>query len=306
MAGLTFQQLIDKTINYLNGGWTNRPKLGTVTSLTLDGDSNVTALLVTPVDGTNSHRGPAVLEIDNKLVFSSAWDSNAGTATVPAWGNGFEGSAKLTLPLVSDKVTINPLWPRHFVARYLMDAIESLYPRLYGVKVQELTSDVTSERYEVADDCEEIISVKVEGFGPTLPRREIKRHTLEVSNADGNRYLSIQPIGLSGRKIVVRYRTKPVLPTGATDTVWDWGTSLLPSSASDLPALRAAYTLISSSELAKMQTYSAEQSERNRLVQAGAGNSASRRLEEMFDRRLAEEQQSLQSLNPTRTHQRYN
>lgn len=306
MAGLTFQQLMDKTINYLNGGWTNRPKLGTVASLTLDVNSNVSAMTVTPVDGANSHAGPAVLEIDNKLVFASAWDSNSGVATVPAWGNGFEGTAKLTLPLTSEKVTVNPLWPRHFVGRHVMDAIESLYPRLYGVKTQQLTSDVTSERYQVAADCEEIISVQVEGYGPTQARREIKRHTLEISNVDGNRYLSIQPIGVSGRPIIVRYRTRPVLPSGATDNAWDWGTSLLPSSASDLPSLRAAYTLISSSELAKMQSFSAEQSDRNRLIQMGAGNSASRRLEEMFDRRLAEEQMSLQNANPVRPHMRYN
>lgn len=306
MAGLTFQQLIDKTINYLNGGWTNRPKMGTVSALVLDGDSNVTTLTVTPVDGTNSHAGPAVIEIDSRLVFASAWDSNTGVATVPSWGNGFEGSPKLSLPLDSEKATVNPLWPRWFVGRHLLDAMEALYPRLYGIKVQELLTTVTGERYEVADDVEEILSIKVEGFGPTLPHREIKRHTLEITNLDGNRYVSVQPIGLSGRKMIIRYRTKPVLPVDATDVDWDWSDSLLPSSASDLPALRAAYTLISSSELAKMQSYSAEQSDRNRLVQGGAGNSASRRLEEMFDRRLAEEQQALQSANPSRPHQRYN
>lgn len=306
MAGLTFQQLIDKTINYLNGGWTNRPKMGTVTDLVLDVNSNVTTLLVTPVDGSNSHSGPAVIEIDNRLVFASNWDSNSGVVTVPSWGNGFEGSPKLVDPVVSEKAIINPLWPRWFVGRHLMDAIEALYPRLYGVKVQELTSDVTSERYEVADDVDEILSVKLEGFGPTLPHREIRRHTLTINNADGNRYLSVQPIGISGRKIIVHYRTRPVLPTDATDTSWDWSDSLLPTSASDLPSLRAAYTLISSSELAKMQTYSAEQSDRNRFVQGGAGNSASRRLEEMYDRRLAEEQQTLQAANPGRPYQRYN
>lgn len=302
----TFQQLIDKTISLLNGAWTNRAKLGTVTSIALDGSNNVTTLIVEPVDGANSHAGPAVIEIDGKLLFAKSWDSNTGSADVPSWGNGFEGSAKLSTPLTSEKATINPLWPRWFVGKHLIDSINSLYPKLYGVRVTSLTSDVVSERYELPDDCEEVISVKVEGFGPTYPRRQVKRYTFEPVNADGNRYLNLQPIGLSGRPIVVTYRTKPVLPSSPADVAWDWDDSLLPSTASDLPTLRAAYTLITSAELAKMQTYSVEQSDRNKFVQMSAGNSASRRLEEMFDRRLREEQDALQQANPTRPRMRYN
>lgn len=302
----SLQQLIDKTVSLLNGAWTNRAKLGTVTTLTLDGSSNVTQLVVESVDGANTHAGPAVLEIDSKLVFAKSWDSNTGAALVPTWGNGFEGSSKLSLPLASEKVTINPLWPRWFVGKHIIDAINSLFPRLYGVAVTQLTSDVVSERYELPAEAEEIISIHVEGFGPTYPRRQVKRYTFVPKNTDGKKYVNLQPIGLSGRPIVVTYRTRPVLPSSPTDTTWTWDTSLLPSTAADLPTLRAAYTLITSAELAKMQTYSVEQSDRNKFVQMSAGNSVSRRLEEMFNRRLSEEQDALQQANPVRPHMRYN
>jgi hypothetical protein len=106
--------------------------------------------------------------------------------------------------------------------------------------------------------------------------------------------------------VIVTYRTRPVLPSGPTDTSWDWDDSLLPATSSDLPTLRAAYTLITSAELAKMQTYSVEQSDRNKFIQMSAGNSVSRRLEEMFNRRLNEEQDALQNANPTRPRMRYN
>lgn len=302
----SLQQLIDKTISLLNGAWTNRPKLGTVATLTLDGSSNVNQLVVEPVDGANSHAGPAVLEIDSKLLFASSWDSNSGVAQIPTWGNGFEGSSKLSLPLSSEKVTINPLWPRWFVGKHLIDAMNSLFPRLYGVAVTQLTSDVVSERYELPAEAEEIISINVEGFGPTFPRRQVKRYTFVPKNVDGKRYVNLQPIGLSGRPIIVTYRTRPVLPSSPTDTTWTWDDSLLPSTSADLPTLRAAYTLITSAELAKMQTYSVEQSDRNKFVQMSAGNSVSRRLEEMFNRRLSEEQDALQQANPVRPHMRYN
>lgn len=308
MAALTFQQMIDKTISYLNGAWTNKPKLGTVTALTTAAGA-VTALTVESMDGVNTHRGPAIIEIDNSLVFCKAWDSNSGVATVPAWGNGFEGSGALNVQLgglLSTKATINPLWPRWYVGLHLIDAIRATYPRLYGVKVQTLTSETLAERYAVANDVEEIISLKVEGYGTTLPRREVKRRTLEINNQDGLRYISIAPIGVGGRPIILRYRTKPVTPTDPKDTTWTYATSLLPPSSEDVPCLRAAVTLIQSSEIAKMQTYSVEQSDRSKFVQGGTGNSASRRLQEMYDTRMAEEQQALQNANPVRINMRYN
>jgi hypothetical protein len=305
---LTFQQMIDKTISYLNGAWTNKPKHGTVTALTLTG-SAINTLTIESVDGLNTHRGPAIVEIDNSLIFCKTWDSNSGAAVVPPWGNGFEGSVGLAVELAglqSTKVIIDPLWPRWYVGLHLIDAMRSLYPKLYGVKVVTLTSETLKERYLVPSDCDEILSMKIEGYGTTQPQREIKRRTLEVTNPDGLRYVSIMPIGVSSRPIIVRYRTKPVVPADPKDIIWTYATSLLPPSSEDVPCLRAAATLIQSSEVAKMQTYSVEQSDRSRFVQGGTGNSVSRRLQEMYEIRLAEEQQALQQSNPSRVSMRYN
>ena len=307
MAPINMSQLIDKTIAYLNGPSTNRPKLGTRTAVSLAG-STISSLTVSPADGTNTHRGPAVLEMEGgSLVYASSWDANTGVATVPAWGNGFEGTPVITgTGTYGEMVTVNPLWPRWFVGQHVIDAINSMYPKLYGVKTQVLTSTVLDERYEVNTDVEEILSLKIEGLGTTAPRREIRRRSLQIVNPDGKRYASIQPVGIAGRPIYMVYKTRPVLPTDPKDSTWTWTTSLLPSTASDLPTIKAAMTLIESPEMAKMQVYSAEQSERSKYVQAGTSNALSRRLQELFDRRMGEEQDALSFSNPMRPSVRYN
>lgn len=307
MAPISFQKLIDKTISYINGPATNRPKLGTVTELTFSG-SEIATLNVEAMDGSNTHRGPAIIEIEGSaLVYASSWNADTGDCVVPSWGNGFEGApAADGGAAFGTKAVINPIWPRHFVGLHVIDAINSMYPRLYGVKVTELTSDTVAERYEVPADCEGILSLKIEWYGSTAPRREIKRRELQTINTDGNRYLSIAPVGVSGRPIYLTYKTKPILPEDTQDIIWDWSDSLLPDTASDIPAIKAAMTLIESPELAKMQVYSVEVSERSKFVQAGMGNAASRRLQELYDKRMAEEQDALSMTSPMRSSMRYN
>lgn len=307
MAPITLTQMIDKTIAYLNGPSTNRAKLGTRTDINVTG-STINSLTVTPEDGSNTHRGPAVLEMEGGcLVYASSWDANTGIATVPAWGNGFEGTpAASGSGDYNTMVTINPLWPRWFVGQHVIDAINSMYPRIYGVRAHQLTSTTLGERYQVPADCEEILSLKIEGYGTTAPRREIRRRSLQTVNTDGNRYLSITPVGVSGRPMYLVYKTRPVLPTDARDIDWTWDDSRLPSTASDIPSIKAALTLIESPEMAKMQVYSAETSERSKFVQAGTGNAVSRRLQELYERRMAEEQDALTFLNPQRPSVRFN
>lgn len=304
---ISLAQLIDKTIAYLNGPSTNRPKLGTLTALSVAG-STINTMTVTPADGNNTHKGPAILEVDGgTLVYASNWDGNTGNVAVPAWGNGYEGTPALDgTETLNTMVTINPLWPRWFVGQHIIDALNTMYPRLYGVKVTELTSTTLDERYQVPADCDEILSFKIEGFGSTAPRREIRRRSLQTVNTDGNRYVSINPVGIPGRPMYLTYKTRPVLPSDPKDTSWTWTTSLLPATASDIASIKAALTLIESPEMAKMQVYSAEQSERSKYVQAGTGNALSRRLQELFERRMAEEQDALTFSNPMRPSVRYN
>lgn len=301
----SIDDLIDRTIALLNQGLSNQAKLGTVSAVTI-ASGTITELKVTPVDGVSSHSGPALFDIENRLVFASSYDSNTGVAEVPAWGNGVDGSSVLTEidVAVGAKVIIDPLWTRWNTGVVLIDSISSLYPRLFKVGKQVLTSTTVGERYDLNTAAEELLKIQVEGYGPSFPRKQIKRATIDTSESPPQ--LSIRPIGLSGRPIHVWYKAKPVLPVSPVDTFWTWDDTGLPASAEGLPVLRAAMTMIMAPELAKQQTFSAPQTDNARYIQAGAGNAASRRLEELFEKRMNEEMQKLHSKYHIRPRLQYN
>lgn len=301
----TFQQMIDKTILLLNGGRTNVPQVGTLTNLTITVPPTIDNMVVTMVNGINTTVGPCIMEIGSSLVYVSSWDANTGVATVPPWGNGYMGTEQVSgATALNSKVTINPLYFRWSVGEQLIDAISGLYPQLYAIGTQTLTSEVNAERYTLSSTAEELLSVKIEGYGPTNARREVRRRTLDVNGS--SRVLSIPPLGISGRPIIVKYRKKPTLPTGPSDEFFVWSQSGLPTTAHDLPVLKAASNLALGNELAKLQMLSAEVSDRSRFVQAGTATSVSRRLKEEYDARLAEEQQALSNMNAYRPTLRYN
>ncbi len=299
--------LVDRTIALLNQGLSNQGKLGTVTAATINGSGVFTELKVEPIDGVESHSGPALFDMGGRLVFCSSYDSNTSVATVPAWGNGVDGSPGFATGelAVGTKVVIDPLWSRWNTALAVLDSISSLYPRLFSVKKVTLTSSTTAERYTLPSDAEELLKIQVEGYGPTFPRRQIKRATIDTTTG-GAPELSMAPLGLSGRPIHVWYKAKPVLPTSPLDSAWDWADSGLPDSSEGLPVLRAAMTMIMAPELAKQQTFSAPQTDNARFIQTGAANSASRRLEELFEKRMNEEMQKLHSKYHIRPRLQYN
>lgn len=301
----TMDDLIDRTIALLNQGISNQAKMGTVTEVDMTG-TTINTLKVEPIDGVNSHSGPALFDIAGRLVFAASYDSNTGIASVPAWGNGVDGSSPFSAGnlTVGMKVIIDPLWSRWNTGLVLIDSIASLYPRLFKVGKQVLTSTTVGERYDLDATAEELLKLQIEGYGPSNPRRQIKRATIDT--AESPPQLSIRPIGLSGRPIHVWYKAKPVLPVSPIDDVWVWGDSGLPESADGLPVFRAAMTMIMSPELAKQQTFSAPQTDNARFIQAGAGNAASRRLEELYEKRMNEEMQKLHSKYHIRPRLQYN
>jgi hypothetical protein len=298
--------LIDRTIALLNQGLSNQAKMGTVTEATVAGGV-FTSLKVEAIDGVNSHSGPALFDIAGRLVFASSYDSNTGVAAVPAWGNGVDGSPPFAdgADLAGDKVLIDPLWTRWNTGLAVMDSISSLYPRLFSVKKIQLTTNVVAERYDLPTDAEELLKLQIEGYGPSYPRRQLKHATIDTVTGTVPQ-LSIRPVGLSGRPLHVWYKAKPVLPTSPVDSSWDWDDSGLPDSAEGLPVLRAAMTMIMAPELAKQQTFSAPQTDNARFIQMGAGNSSSRRLEELFEKRMNEEMQKLHSKYHIRPRLQYN
>lgn len=297
MAGLA--HMVERVRGRLDQYVTNRPQTATFGGLT------GTSMTLAPVQGYNTLGGSALVEIGSELIQISGFDPASNTATVPAWGRAQLGTSQIVLN-VGSRAIVNPLWPYWHVAQALIDGIQTLYPDLYAVKNTQLTTEIYKERYELPADLDDIIDIRIEWWNPGTPQRPIKRYTVDVSNADGKRYLHIPAYAVSGRPIHVTYRARPTLPTDPADTSWTWATSGLPLSAEDLPILYATFTLILGSETSKIQNFSSEQSDRNRFVQAGAANAVSRRIEEVYEKRFAAERQKFRDLHPVRVTREFN
>lgn len=289
----TLAQMTERVRGKLDQYVSNRAQTATLVS---DSDSTIT---ITPVQGAASLGGSALVEIGSELIQIASYDSATGVCVVPAWGRAQMGTSQATAG-AGAKVTINPLWPFWFVAQSVIDGLHAMYPALFAVKNVELTSDSDQEKYLMPADAEDILDARIQWWAPTQPERQITRFTLDTSNLDGNRYLHIPTLGVSGRPIFVTYRAIPTYPTGPTDTGWTFEDSGYPSSAIDLPILRAAADLIVSAETSRLQNYSSEQSDRARFVQGGTGNSVSRRLDEQYRNRLMEERARILDRYPPR------
>lgn len=294
----TLAQMVERVRGKLDQFVANRPQMATFSAM--DGDT----ITLTPIQGATAVGGSALVEAGHELIQIASYDPTTGVCELPAWGRAQMGTTEAD-PQFGDRVIINPLWPFWHVAEAIIDGLHAMYPALFTIKNTTLTSSSTDEQYEMPDDIEQVLDIRIEWWPPGNPERPISRYSLDTSNVDGNRYLHIPCFGLAGRPIKVTYRAIPTYPTGPDDTSWTFETSGYPTSAADLPILHATSALILSAEMSRLQNYSSEQSDRARFVQGGSGNSVSRRLEEQYRTRLLEERTRILDRHPVRIRKQF-
>lgn len=295
---MTLRQMIEQTIGELNQWTTNREETGSFVSL-------VGGVLTVTPSSAGTMAGEYLCQIGHELVHVTNFDSETGTGSVPAWGRAQQGTSQYTAS-AGDKVVFDPVWSYWSAGRAIIEGIEGLYPSLFKIGNTTLESEILSERYELPDDFEAVLGIGEVGVGPASQRRPIPRFSVDTSETDGNRYIYFQSRWLSGQDIDITYRAKPVAPVDPSDGSWLFSDSGLPTSAADLPILHAKRMLIMSPEAAKVQNMAAEQSDRNRYVQTGAGSAMSRRFEELYQRRLIEEMRKQLDTHPPLVHKRFN
>lgn len=236
-----------------------------------------------------------------ETVHCSRYSLDGSTATFPAWFRAQGGTpANDTVP-VNSRVVINPIWPRHQVARKIVEGIHAISEDLFAVAEVEYTTTPQQVNYELPAGCESVLNVTVEDLGPTRQHRPIQAWTVDATNTDAKKYLRLPILGLSGQTMRVTYRTAITVPDPADLTV-TWASTGLPVSASDLPGLHAKAQLILAPEAARTQQQSVEQGERSRSLQGWSATSSSRRFQEVFDRRLRDERRKLLDRWPVRPH----
>lgn len=298
----TFPELVEQARGTLNQYTTHRPVVATFTGW--QGTAPYTGVNLAGLSNQQKLVN-ALVELGHELVYVSTHDPVAGTTTCPPWFRQQQGSpANDTYP-VNSMAVINPQWPYHAVARHVLNGIANLYPSLFAPKTFTITTDTLTEKYLVPDDVEEVIAVRYEDdINPAKPQREVSRWTLQPLNPDGLKYLHMEQVYRSGLNVYLTYRAAPTIPT--ITSVSDWSVTGLPATAEDLPVLWAAVQMLPSADASKSQVSSVEQSERNRFVQPGSANAASKRIQDIYDRRLNEEKRKLLDRFPPRLHRTLN
>lgn len=294
----TLPELVEQARGILNQHTTHRPIVATFTGWV--GTAPYTGIGLAGLSG-QQRISSALVELGHELVYVSSHDPAANTTTCPPWFRQQNGSPANDSYPANSKAIVNPQWPYHVVANNIRAGIAQCYPSLFNAKTITIESETLTERYVLPSDVDEIHTVRIQDdVYPTRPEREVQRWSLDTKAADGLRYLHMEQVYRSGMPIFVTYRAAPVIPT--ITSVADWSATGLPATAEDVPVLWAVAQMLPSADASKTQLSTVEQSERNRFVQPGAANAASRRYNELYMMRLAEERKKLFDRFPPRIH----
>lgn len=295
----TLSDLVEEVVADLNQYTTNQERTGTFESWQLDG--SMVKVGINLADITSDLSNARVELSSGEIVHVSSYSATNNTTTCPAWCRGQMGTPQNDDVLEGTRVVINPQWPRYQVARKLVEGIHAVSQDLFAVAETDLTSQPIPSNYALPSDCLNVLAVTIQEIGPSGRQWPLKQWSLDTKNSDGLVYLRTNPMGLAGHTIRVTYRKAVTAPSpGALTT--DWSTTGLPESASDLPGLFAKSQLILSPEASRTQQKSVEQGERQRTLQGWSASSASRRWQEMFVARLADERRKLRDRYPVRPH----
>lgn len=290
--------LIDEVKGMLQG-WS----ISEEQSTTLSGDMGSLDLTfqVTESRGVAVGASAGIVEIDLELMYVSKIDTASNTATVVPWGRGYL-STTAAEHLDGSRVISQPTYPKQVLFNAINAAILRVYPQLFQVKVVNTTANAASFTYALPSDCERVIDIRWQLPTAAQEWRGVRGWRMSAGGAtgDSSRSVDIADPMIQGRPIEIRYAARPSVFTSLTD---DFVTVTgLTASAKEVIALGAAIDPTISQELARLQTSTIEQQNRAALVQPSAAQIASQGLEQKYERRLAEESNSLRQLYPPRPH----
>lgn len=283
----TFANLVDETLGMF-ASFTGVVEQACELSADIT-DADVSAILA-----DRGMVGRGLYEIDDELVYAAVGDAATGTLTFSSFGRAQQSSSAVA-HTAGARVTRAPRVPRSRVKSMLNQAILSLYPDLFAVKVdQSQTVSVTQWGYSLPADVEEVLDVqyRTPPFGNWVGVRQWRIDQMADSTdfATG-KSLAIGQELWSSAPLKITYKARPGPLVNNAD---EWATVTgLPVSASDLAVLWASERLVSADELLRTQTRSVEQSQRGLISPAGAAANASRLMHQQFAERLAVERRAL-------------
>lgn len=291
----TFKQLIDSTLLYVDGFTTVQDQ---ATYLTEAADADDLVLKV--ADTSALSRG--IVEIEDEVIQVDAVDQLSYSLQVPPYGRGFRGTVATAHP-AGTRVVSSPMFPRFLVKQSLNDAIQAVYPDLFGIGSVEFAYTAAVSTYQLPVGAQDVLQVSWQTIGPSKEWQPIRRFRVD-KHADPQSFTSGVSVSLydmivPGRTVRIVYTMQPQALSANTDLFSATG---LPPSCEDLIRIGAAYRLVPFFDSAHLAGQSAEAdfSANNRPI--GGASQLGKYLLQLYQIRLAEETKKLQTLFPVRSH----
>jgi len=290
-----FVDLIDETALSLTG-YTNRQDQATY----LTAPMSATDLTFTVADGTVLTRG--LVEIDDELIWVDSFDRTTNTATIPAYGRGFRDTTA-AVHTAGTRVTITPSFPRSVIRRNLQQAIDAVYPDLFGTYYTIFNFQAAVTTYVLPDECIDVLAASWRTIGPSKEWLPIRHYRVDrTANPlvwNSGKTISIREGIIPGRPVMVTYTKKPTVIQYDND---DFSMTGLSDSAREVIVLGAAYRTAMYLDFGRVPALTAEADAMSQSNPIGSAVNIGRAIQNLYQARLQIEIRRLEAQFPPRTH----
>jgi len=290
-----FSDLIDETALALTG-YTARQDQATF----LTADLSATATTFTVADGTVLTRG--IVEIDEELIWVDSFDRTTNTATIPPYGRGFRDTTPVP-HTAGTRVTITPAFPRAMIRKDVNEAIDAIYPDLFGVYYTTFPFIAARTTYQLPQEAIDALAVSWQTIGPSLEWLPVRHYRIDrTANPltwNSGKTISISDGIIPGRTVQVVYTKKPTQLQNDND---DFTLTGLPDSCREVIILGAAYRSAAYVDMGRIPAITAEADAQQQSNPVGSATNMSRYFYQMYQQRLQVEVRRQQEQYPPRTH----
>lgn len=291
----TFADLIDE-VNLSLTGYTNRQDQATY----LLGNISSSALTFQVADGTVLTRG--LVEIDEELIWVDKFDRTSNTATIAPYGRGFRNTDPAA-HTAGTRVTIAPSFPRSVIRKSINQAIDAIYPDLFGTYYTQFPFIASRTTYALPQEAIDILGISWQTIGPSLEWLPVRHYRVDrMANPvtwNTGKTISISDGIVPGRTVMCTYTKKPTTLQYDTD---DFTMTGLPESAREVIVLGAAYRVVAYLDLGRIPAATAEADAQQSQDPIGSATNLSRYMYQLYQQRLAVEVRRQQEQYPPRTH----
>ena len=290
-----FSDLIDETALALTG-YTSRQDQATYLTAAI----NSTQLTLQVQDGTVLTRG--LLEIDDELIWVDSFNRATNTATIAPYGRGFRNTEPASHASGS-RVTVSPSFPRSVIRKNLNQAIDAIYPDLFGVYYTTFPFIAARTTYALPQEAIDVLGISWQTIGPSLEWLPIRHYRVDrMANPvtwNTGKTISISDGIIPGRTVMVTYTKKPTQLQYDTD---DFTMTGLPDSAREVIELGAAFRTASYLDMGRIPAATAEADSMQQQDPIGSAANISRYFYQLYQQRLQVEVRRQQEMYPPRTH----